>query len=302
MEQIGNCNLCLQEKPLCDSHIIPAFVYRWLKKTSPTGYIRKAVNINKRVEDGDKLKLFCPDCEAIFNKFETEFSRNIFYPYVEKELSQECVAQGLIKQFDYDEWLLNFVISVQWRVILKQKNKDKIPERLQKRLDEFKEDARTFLLGKNNYIAENESHIIFLQNIAFGEGDMLSEFPDGINNYILRDIDSTPISSKVTIGIYTKIGPIVLYTAIHPKKLSDSIDSKIRKRGSIKTAQKLGNHRLNKYIFINRVKEIMLIKQPLSERQRSKIKGDMEKDPDRLLNSPTMHAALGDEYLRSLKK
>ena len=95
------CRLCQQDKNLRESHIIPAFVYRWIKETSATGFLRFVKNVNLRVQDGVKVKLLCDDCEGILNVFETKFSHEIFYPYVNKELNEEGVAKGNIKSIKY---------------------------------------------------------------------------------------------------------------------------------------------------------------------------------------------------------
>ena len=53
------CRLCLRARPLRDSHIIPAFVYRWQKGTSATGYTRSLERPNVRVQDGPVVPLLC---------------------------------------------------------------------------------------------------------------------------------------------------------------------------------------------------------------------------------------------------
>ena len=56
-KKISECALCLKEKTLCDSHIIPSFVYKWLKDTSATGYLRNGNSPNLRQQDGLKIKI-----------------------------------------------------------------------------------------------------------------------------------------------------------------------------------------------------------------------------------------------------
>jgi hypothetical protein len=66
------CRLCSETKELRESHILPGFVYRWMKETSATGYLRFGQQPNVRVQDGLKLHLLCGDCEQRFNQWETE--------------------------------------------------------------------------------------------------------------------------------------------------------------------------------------------------------------------------------------
>src|SRR5665647_1861288 len=106
MSEFGICRLCDCEKTLKESHIIPKFVFRWMKKTGGK-YIRKADNPNKRVEDGVKDYLLCNDCEQLFSKLEDKFARDIFYPY----------SNSNIDTFKYDNELIKFSISVLYRLL-----------------------------------------------------------------------------------------------------------------------------------------------------------------------------------------
>ena len=50
------CKLCEKKAKLEESHIVPKLIFRWLKKTSATGLLRKGADINKPVQDGLKLQ------------------------------------------------------------------------------------------------------------------------------------------------------------------------------------------------------------------------------------------------------
>src|SRR5271157_2180494 len=104
---IAECHLCGQEKQLQQSHVIPKFVYNFIKKTSATGKIRQSVNVSRRLQDGTKDYLYCRSCELLFSKLERYFSLNFFYPYV----------QGKKDNFSYDENLKKFIISLCWRIL-----------------------------------------------------------------------------------------------------------------------------------------------------------------------------------------
>jgi hypothetical protein len=65
------CRLCLKQSELENSHIIPSFLYRWLKETSGTGFLRFGRNPNRRVQDGLKEYWLCPTCEDLLGKWET---------------------------------------------------------------------------------------------------------------------------------------------------------------------------------------------------------------------------------------
>lgn len=79
------CKLCLQNKPLADSHIIPKFAGKWLKETSATGYLRTAENPNVRKQDLPTEKLLCYDCEGLLSLWEKAFANEVFLPFLENK-------------------------------------------------------------------------------------------------------------------------------------------------------------------------------------------------------------------------
>jgi len=104
---MGICALCGKEKELCESHSIPKFVFDWIKKTSATGYLRQAININKRLQDGTKEKFLCFECETKFSRYEKYFADEFFYPYLNKTKTS----------FNYNENLQKFIMSISWRLL-----------------------------------------------------------------------------------------------------------------------------------------------------------------------------------------
>ena len=80
------CSLCHESKKLKESHFIPKFVGKWLKRTSATGYLRNIDNINKRQQDSLKDYLLCNDCELLFSGWEKQFSEKMFIPFLIKKI------------------------------------------------------------------------------------------------------------------------------------------------------------------------------------------------------------------------
>src|SRR5260370_38660106 len=99
------CRLCGETKELQESHILPGLVYRWIKETSATGYLRFGQQPNLRVQDGLKLHLLCDDCEQRFNQWETQFANQIFHSMTQRKAGRAS----------YGTWLLLFCASVSWR-------------------------------------------------------------------------------------------------------------------------------------------------------------------------------------------
>ncbi len=64
---VTTCALCEQAAPLEVGHIVPAFVVKWVKQTSATGYLRLGASPNRREQDGFKVPLLCGACEDRFS-------------------------------------------------------------------------------------------------------------------------------------------------------------------------------------------------------------------------------------------
>ena len=78
------CQLCDRDASLCESHVIPKFVFKWIKDTSATKRLRSMDDPDRLKQDGRKPRLLCADCERIFNRWETLFAKHIFWPYISR--------------------------------------------------------------------------------------------------------------------------------------------------------------------------------------------------------------------------
>jgi hypothetical protein len=111
--KIGKCKLCLKDDvALVDSHIIPDFVFRWLKRNSFNSYLRTSILPNNRVQGGITRKLLCEKCDNVTfgGELEAPFADTIFNPILLKQKDLEPLI--------YDKVLLRFCVSVLWRVLL----------------------------------------------------------------------------------------------------------------------------------------------------------------------------------------
>ena len=104
------CRLCGSNEPLLDGHVIPGFVFRWLKETSGTGYLRTSDQPNRRVHDGWVRKLLCPRCEGRFSRWERQFAESIFHPLARNESTLDI---------RYGDWMLPFAVSVSLEMALR---------------------------------------------------------------------------------------------------------------------------------------------------------------------------------------
>lgn len=101
------CQLCKSNVKLERSHIIPKFVYRYIKKTSPTGRIRNGDNPNKPREDGDVIPFLCGECEDKFSKIETNFNDFVF----------RKATQNKLEKMEVSEDIFYFSVSLIWRCL-----------------------------------------------------------------------------------------------------------------------------------------------------------------------------------------
>lgn len=293
----GKCALCLEVKTLRMSHLMPAFAFNWIKRGSATGLLKRAEDVST-YQDGSKKRLLCDSCEGKINKSETPFASKFFYPYIDQELDSDGVAQGNLKGLDYDEWLLKFVLSLQWRQLVEYNGdlKGDPPQKYVLALANAQEIWRQYLNGERNDSGISRSYVFFLQNMAAGQGDLPDSIPDNINRYIFLSVDGTTVIGKKYLGIYSKIGPLVFWTSLVPSELTDVGQCKIRKKGRMATAQKMYNVWVNEFIFTTRPK-FFSDRMVRSSAEKEKISKRLMKDPDKSANSRSFLAFRADKLL-----
>ena len=156
---LTSCALCGQESPLRSSHIVPRFVFEWLKETSGTGHIRFAENVNLRVQDGWKPKLLCATCEQMFGQWEKMFAERVFVPF----------NRGDADRFRYGTWMLRFAVSVSWRVLTAFKFMDGLkdfPPAIISAADAALSQWKEFLLDVKPNPGRFEQHILPVDVLA----------------------------------------------------------------------------------------------------------------------------------------
>ena len=114
------CHLCLKDKVLQNSHIIPEFFY----KPVYDGIHRLHVwssgpdKINKYWQKGIREKLLCITCEQFLSPLE-DYVKRVFYGGVEVEIKHERYGEAL-RNIDYQKFKL-FQLSLLWRSSISSK-------------------------------------------------------------------------------------------------------------------------------------------------------------------------------------
>jgi hypothetical protein len=107
------CKLCLKEKPLRQSHIIPEFLYRQIYDDKHRVFGErvdgKLYNI---LQKGIRHRLLCANCELLIGRYENYFAREW---YELKRLPEEIYGNALMLDgLDYSNFKL-FHLSILWR-------------------------------------------------------------------------------------------------------------------------------------------------------------------------------------------
>ncbi len=206
------CKLCGQMRAPQLSHVIPAFVFRWQRESSGSGYVRSSQQPNLRSQDGLKFYWLCQECEQRFSDWEREFANRIFYPYLER--SGEVLPYG--------EWMLRFATSVSWRVLtyaLDSEGQSIWPDELAVKARDAEAAWRSFLLGHAAHPGDFRQLILPMDEIAGFDADT----PANINRYLMRTIELDVPRSDRWAYTFVKMGRFIVLG-----QLSDDDSSKWR--------------------------------------------------------------------------
>jgi hypothetical protein len=106
------CRLCLKEKLLQKSHIVPEFVYKELYNNKHQLFALSGTTKAQILQKGAREPLLCWDCEQKFSRYEDYAAKTLFGPNVARG-----VVQGpfkVLSGLDYRNLKL-FLLSILWR-------------------------------------------------------------------------------------------------------------------------------------------------------------------------------------------
>jgi hypothetical protein len=256
------CRLCKQAADLQHSHIIPAFVAKWLKETSATGFIRFGQTPNKRSQDSYKRFWLCVACEGKLSAWEAKFATLIFHP----------VNENGSLRVRYGDWFLKFCTSISWRVLLMMREEGMLTDFSEAQLgavDEAMETWANFMLGKVPHPGRFEQH--FLPLDAFEEPSRHG-MPANINRSILRTIDLDAVRNTTTVFVLCKMGKFFVLGFVDVRFPEQWIGTKVHVRdGVVGKAKYTLPSQFGEYIR-NEAERYAVVCNKISETQREKLK------------------------------
>jgi hypothetical protein len=275
------CELCGKRATILQSHVLPAFVFRWMKQA---GHIRHSAVPNRRSQDGPKKEWLCRECEDLFNSFETPFANQIFHPY-----------DGDRKiRVRYGEWMLKFCVSVSWRTLLYLKEEQQFTQPNERQVALMDDALRTwsrFLQGEYKHTGAFEVHLLPFAEIADTSGQSL---PPNINRYLTRTIDINAGSSESTCFTYSKFGPFAVLGFIESAHARKWKGTNISYRGGwFEPGEYSLPGQLVGYL-VERANRTRAALEKISPTQQRKIAESIRANPDQLIQSGFFRAMQRD--------
>lgn len=282
---ISVCRLCGNQGQLRESHIIPAFVARWIKDTSATGFLRGYHVPDRRAQDFPKVRLLCADCEQRFSVAEREFAESIFVPFHRDHRSR----------FPYNDWLLYFAVSLAWRC-LATSNGEGLRDHPHhaSAVDRAQDIWKEYLLGRTDSVGQYRFNLFFTP--LGGRSD--SKVPEGLAWYFSRGADMTTVYSKVRAATYAKLPGMFFWTSIVPPDPGGWKGTRITKKGKLRQGGQAIEENAAGQFVMERAELIYTRINNLSPQQRERIAETVRRNPARAARSLSFAAWLDDERLR----
>ena len=279
----GICRLCNAIADLQLSHIIPAFIYRWLRDSSGNGHIRSSATPNRRIQDGPKEHWLCRECESRFNRVETVFATELFHPYL--------VASE--QRFSYGPWLLQFCASVSWRVLEYYFSRSEGPDWEDAALAKVKKaDAawRAFILGKAPHPGRYRQHLLPLDEVKSATGNL----PPNMNRYLMRAIDIDLCRGGETIFVYSKLGRFIILGFISEPYPNRWVGTKINANRGVVEPRKYTLPSPFGDFLMDKANSVTTAMSALSKIQREKIDTAFRRNIDKIVGSDFFKAMQAD--------
>ena len=283
---IETCKLCGSGTTLRKSHIVPKFVGRWLKETSPTPYLRFGGNMDGRLQDLYAMELLCDDCEMLFSEWETKFATEIFYPSADGATSFRC-----------GPWLVKFAASLAWRAIqyCYSKNIEEFSPAMESMVDGMEVHLSRFLLAQEKHVGSYTQHLYPVSELAVP----MEPGSPMMSRYLARtvQIDFLRNDDLSEMLVYVKL-PMFMFFSIGESKYRKWFETGRIKKSSVIQPRGHGLPGYMRDYLLNQSDKLSGLMNSMSEKSKEvadkALHKAIEKDPDGVMNSRLMQAMMVD--------
>ena len=285
--RFDRCALCAQSSDLQASHIIPSFVFHWLRDSSATGHIRFSETPNMRVQDGWKPRMLCRDCEQRFAVWEKAFAENCFVPILKED----------VQQIRYRPWMLKFATSVSWRVLCAFMAIDGLlgfPEHQVASANKALNEWGRFLLDERPHPGRHEQHMFLVDVI---ESASVPNMPANLGRYLARAIEVYVAHTNDSVISYAKMGQFVLFGFIAMPNPRRWKGTKLNANKGIFGVQDIEIPPVIGDFMMDRARVTATKYSKISGPQHDKIRKSFERDLDRAAKSGSFRAMHHDVLL-----
>jgi hypothetical protein len=237
MEEKTICKLCKNSAKLKKSHVVPKFVFNWMKD-SGTGRFRNVKKFNIPIQDGFKEYLLCSSCEELFSKNEKLFKENVFDRFL----------NGTESEFKNEPPLIYFSVSVLWRVLVYCRNDVSQKGKIEFELAE--EEWRDYLLGKRMLNQFSNIHFLFIPEKWKNEENI-----ENLYLYLHRAVDICVGQINAKSFVFAKFSRFILIGQVSGIEESDFIGTNLDQIETLKYPQKINDVDIPNFIF-NRVNNL----------------------------------------------
>lgn len=164
-KEMPKCRLCLEERPLCKSHIYPEYMYKscYDGKHSYFEFNAEKKSRNKKRWKGLYERLFCRGCEDIFQRYE-DYAKKVLYDNVKPRIKAQRKPCSLV-DYDYTKFKL-FILSLLWRASISSLDSFKLAN-----LGKYEEGLRAILHEGLETSVDNYPCILFQTHIKHDLSD-----------------------------------------------------------------------------------------------------------------------------------
>ena len=275
---VDACPLCGSPHLEARSHIIPAFVFDYLKESSGTGFMRSFPAPNLRVQDGVKQPLLCNEHENLLSRSEGDVAQRLFRPY---HADTSIVVS-------YDAWLVHFCASLCWRVLfifsrlgLNNCNSEQ-KALVEQALDRWKE----VILGHTTDVGLFELHLVRMDVMKSASGSI---WPPNMNRYLARAIEMDVAATPSSAFVFVKLCKLIFVGFIQMKYPQEWINTRIEATGVIQPGYS-GVPTMFGTFLAEHARHMGELQAQISEKQKAKILASAMADAERSANSDSFEA------------